>query len=149
MLPGQRLIVFNALVVRALVINDDGLYTEELDAFRLAFTGRRFKILVTQEIILEYQSSSDEGFALQLQPTLEQHFRRGRAVYKPDNELNNPGSDLSEFPKEHRTFWSDTVRGGATYLVTRRKRWLDLANHARSEYGLQIVTPPQFIELES
>ncbi len=41
----ERLVVFDALMVRALALNDTALFPDELAAFRVVFRGQRFRVL--------------------------------------------------------------------------------------------------------
>ena len=144
----HRLVVFNALITRALLVNDQELFRDELAAFRVAFQARRFKILVTEGIISEYQADAGASFAIQLQPTLDNHLRRGRAIYTEESSLARLPVSLVGLPSEHRTFVLDAIAANAEYLVTNRRRWLNLSEQAETTYELQIVTPGRFVELE-
>jgi predicted nucleic acid-binding protein len=143
-----RLVVFNAHMTRALIINDDERHHRELAAFRLAFQARRFKLLITQGIIAEYQMASGESFSVQLQPELDNHLRRGRAIYLEESGLSRPFIELGGVPNQHRAFILDAVAANAEYLITDRRRWLNLSDHLYPTYGLRIVTPERFVELE-
>ena len=143
------LLVFNALMMRALVINDEAVFGDELAAFRIAFRGRRFKVLITAGIIAEYQDDVKEAFPIQLQPTLDNQLRSGRAIYLEDSQLPRSQVATTNLPKEHQSFVLDAIAGGASYLVTRRRRWLSLSEQLEERHGLRIVTPGRFVELES
>ena len=146
--PTPRLVVFNALVLTALVFNDDELYAEELSALRLAFRGRRFTILITEGIIAEYQDYAGESFGIQLQPELDGHFRMRRAIYMPESRLSRFPIRMGRLPQEHRAFIFDAIAAGARYLITNRQRWLNLTRLTESTSRLSIVTPARFVELE-
>ena len=143
-----RLVVFNALMMRALIINDDEQYHDELAAFRIAFQGRRFNLVITEGIISEYQADSRQAFPTRLQPVLNNHLRQGRAVFLDENLLNRAAVELSGLPREHSAFILDAVAAGADYLVTKRRSWLNLSEQTESRYGFRIVTPARFVELE-
>jgi len=143
-----RLVVFNALMTRALNINDDERHHPELAVFRLAFQGRRFKLLITQGIIAEYQMASGESFSVQLQPELDNHLRQGRAIYREESRLSRPFIELGDVPNQHRAFILDAIAANAEYLITDRRRWLNLSDQLYQSYGLRIVTPERFVELE-
>lgn len=142
------LLVFNALMMRALVINDQEIFPDELAAFRTAFRGRRFKVLITEGIIAEYQADVKETFPIQLQPTLDEQLRSGRAVYIANSQLPRPQVATTDLPKEHQSFVLDAIASGASYLVTGRRRWLSLSDQLEESHGLRIVTPGRFVELE-
>ena len=144
----HRLVVFNALITRPLLVNDEEIFRDELAAFRVAFRARRFKILVTEGIISEYQADAGALFAIQLQPTLNNHLRRGRAIYTDETMLPRLPVSLAGLPREHRVFVLDAIAGDAEYLVTDRRRWLNLSAQTEPTYGLKIVTPARFVELE-
>ena len=146
--PTPRLVVFNALVLTALVLNDDEQYPDELSALRLAFRGRRFTIVVTEGIIAEYQDYAGESFGMQLQPELDGHLRRRRAIYMPESRLSRFPIRVGRLPQEHRAFIHDAIAAGAQYLITNRQRWLNLTRQTEPTYGLQIVTPARFVDLE-
>lgn len=140
--------VFNALMMRALVISDSRLYPDELAAFRACFRTRRFRILLTSNIISEYQKESNKQPQFLPLPVLNGLSERSRAVQLDESQLAGVSGDLAEFPREHRAFIRDAIKAGAEYLVTRRRRWLALAGPTETNYGLRIVTPGRFVELE-
>ena len=144
-----RLVVFNSLLIRALAPGSAANPNGDIRAFRVAFQARRFRLLITSGIIAEYQSNAGESFAIQLQPTLDNHVRQGRAVFLDQPQIRLSQGELGEFPKEHRVFIQDAIRTDAEYLITNRRRWLLLAEHTTRDYGLHIVTPARFIELEA
>ncbi|MCH8062619.1 MAG: hypothetical protein IH861_08960 [Chloroflexi bacterium] len=53
------LVAFNSLMIKALALNDRSIYPEELDAFSTAFRGQRFKLLITDGILVEYQTEAN------------------------------------------------------------------------------------------
>jgi hypothetical protein len=144
-----RLVVFNALMMRALIINDEEQYHRELAAFRLAFRRRRFKFLITEGIIAEYQVAAGESFSIQLQPGLDNHLRQGRAIYQEESRLSRSLIELGGVPKEHRALILDAIAARAEYLITDRPRWLNISDQVHVDYGLRIITPIRFVELES
>ena len=63
MSASYRLVVFNALMMRGLITNNDDEFNDdefpdELAAFRAAFHGRRFRVLLTDGIVYQYQIES-------------------------------------------------------------------------------------------
>jgi predicted nucleic acid-binding protein len=135
-------------MMRALVINDQDIFRDELAAFRVAFRGRRFRILITRGIIAEYQNDVKETFPIQLQPALDNQLRSGRAIYLEDSQLPLPQVATIDLPKEHESFVLDAIAGKASYLVTSRRRWLGLSDRLEENHGLRVVTPGRFVELE-
>ena len=144
----RRLIVFDALLLRALIINDRLIFPNELSAFRLAFRGRRFQILITDGIIREYQAESNRPPQFLPLPTLANLSQSGRVVRRDESELNRFSITLAGLPKEHRPFVWDAIAAGAEYLITDRQRWLNIFPNVETAYNLRIVTPGTFVELE-
>jgi len=142
-----RLVVFDALMLRALILNDSKKFPDVLAAFRVAFQGRRFQILLTDGILSEYEAESNKFPPFQVQPTLNRLSRQGRAGHVEENRLNRPNIRLRRLRREHREFILDALAGRASYLITNRRQWLSLSAHTNS-YGLQIVSPRRFVELE-
>jgi hypothetical protein len=73
---------------------------------------------------------------------------RGRIVYLDEPRLNRTPVALTGLPKEHRSFMLDSIASGAEYFITKRSRWLNMLEEVRVSYGLQIVSPARFVELE-
>ena len=146
--PGQRLVVFDALTLRALILDDRRIFPSELSAFRLAFRGRRFRILTTDGIIREYQAESNRPPQFLPLPTLANLSQSGRVVRRVESELNRFSITLAGLPKEHRPFVLDAIAVGAEYLITDRQRWLNITPQLETAYNLRIVTPGTFVELE-
>ena len=144
----QRLVVFDALMVRALALNDTELFPDALAAFRIAFRGQRFRILLTDGIIDEYQKLSNKNPQFPLQPILNDIADSGRSILHERTSLNQTPVKLDQLPKRHHTLIEDSVVANAEYLVTKWPLWLRVAEQARTRYGLHIVTPAQFVELE-
>lgn len=146
--PYQRIVVFNALVLRGLIINDRQQFPDEIQAFTIAFRGRRFRVLLTDGILNEYQANSPSFLPFELQPALDNLLRGRRAIYAEESQLQRFPIELTGLPQEHRPFILDAIAGNANYLITNRRRWLNLTEQAESRHGLSIVTPGRFIELE-
>jgi len=144
----QRLVVFNGLTLRALVLNDRRHFPEELSAFRLAFRGRRFRLLTTDGIIREYQSEAINPPQFMPLPKLTDLSETGRAIFLDQSQLNRSSVGMPGLPNEHRAFVLDAIAAAAEYLITNRQRWLAISEKVRESYGLQIVTPARFVELE-
>lgn len=146
--------VFDALMIRALIINDRQRFPDEMRAFDTAFQSRRFRMLITRGILDEYQMESNKfpPFRQELQPTIDRLDRSGRVIYFDEYRLSrssNPTSvQIAGLPREHRDFIHDAIAAQTSYLITTRQSWLDLSEQTRSRYGLQIVTPGRFAGLE-
>lgn len=147
-MPASRpIVVFNAHLLRGLVINDESLFPDELQAFRTAFQSRRFPILVTDGILTEYLIEANRFPALQIQPTLNHLLGSGRALRVHEHFLNRTPFELTGLPEEHTAFIYDALAAQASYLITDRQRWIDLSDQT-ARYGLRIVSPARFVELE-
>ena len=144
----QRLVVFDGLMVRALALNDTALFPDELAAYRIAIRGRRFRVLLTDRIITEYQKASIYFPQIVLQPTLDAIADSGRSLYLEESALHRSPVILERLPKRHRLLVQDAIAGNAEYFVTKWPPWLRVEEQARSRYGLHIVTPARFVELE-
>lgn len=144
-----RLVVFDAHMLRCLAINDNDRFPDELAAFRIAFQGRLFRILVTDGILLQYQTEANRFPPLiQLLPTLNSLRRDGRAIYFDEYLLNCSRVQLTGLPQEHSEFILDAIAARASYCITNRREWLELSEQTESRYGLLIVSPSRFVELE-
>ncbi len=148
MTTARRIVAFNAHTLRGLIISDENLFPNELQAGRLAFQSRRFPILITDGILFEYETEANKFPPFQLQPTLNRLLGSGRALRLHEYRLNRFRIDLSGLPQEHTAFVLDAVAARASYLITDRQRWLELSAQTEGEYGLRIVTPRRFVELE-
>jgi hypothetical protein len=146
--------VFDALMIRALIINDRQKFPDEMRAFDTAFQGRRIRMLITRGILDEYQIEPNKfpPFRQELQPTIDRLNRLGRVIYFDEYDLSrssNPSNiQLIGLPQEHRSSIYDAVAAQASYFITTRQSWLDLSEQTGSRYGLQIVTSGTFAELE-
>lgn len=145
----HRLVVFNALTLRALILNDRRNFPHELSAFRLAFRGRQFQLLITDGIIREYQAEANSPPQFLPLPTLSRLSESGRIVRRDESQLNRVPVMLAGLPNEHRAFVLDAVAAGAEYFITNRQRWLNVSQQVESGYSLRIVTPNRFVELEA
>lgn len=125
--------VFDALMIRALIINDRQQFPDEMRAFDTAFQGRRFRMLITRGILDEYlvESNKFPPFRQELQPNIDRLDRLGRVIYFDEYDLshssNPPGIQLIGLPQEHRNFIYDAIAAQASYLITTRRAWLDLS----------------------
>jgi len=146
--PGQRLIVFDAFSLRGLALNDGNLFPDELSAFRLAFRGRRFRMLVTDGILREYTAESTNRPQFLPVPTLTRLSDLGRAIFRDESQLARSPIDLPGLPREHRAFVIDAIAAGASYFITKYLRWLGLTDRTETSFGLSIVSPARFVELE-
>ena len=143
-----RLVVFDAVTVRGLILNDSHEFSDELAAFRVAFRGRRFRLLLTDQIIQEYVTEAVKPPQLPLQGALARLATTARTIHRDESQLNRREISLRGFVREHRDFILDSIAAGVEYFVTKRQTWLGMEEEARRRYGLHIVTPAQFVELE-
>jgi hypothetical protein len=139
-----RLAVFDALMLRALILEEG--FRDEAAAFRAAFQGRRFRVLLTEGILSQYQVESAREPRFPAQPTLARLASQGRAVFLQENRLNRAYVQLTGLPQEHQEFILDALAGGASYLVTSRPAWLNLSEQT-SNHALQTITPRLFAQL--
>jgi hypothetical protein len=130
-----------------LILNDNERFPDELAAFRTAFQGRRFGVLLTDGILAEYQIEANKFPPFSLQPSLDTLFGQGRAVRVDEFQLNRSDIQLTGLPQEHREFILDAIAAGASYVITNRQEWLNLSEQT-NRHGLQIVNPRSFVELE-
>ena len=144
----QRLVVFDARALRGLIVNDRRYFPDDLGAFRVAFQSRRFRILLTDGILREYEIESNNPPQFLLQPTLNKLQQQVRIIYFDENTLERSPTELSGLPKEHRVFILDSIAARAAFFITNRRIWLDLSEQTETRYGLRIVAPARFVELE-
>ena len=147
MASSYRLVVFDALMLRALILNDSKRFPDVLAAFRIAFRRRRFQILLTDGILAEYETESNKFPPFPVQPTVNSLSRQDRAGHVEEDRLNRPNIRLPRLRWEHREFILDAIAARASYLITNRQQWLRLSEQTIG-YGLQVLTPRQFVELE-
>lgn len=143
----RRLVVFDALLFRALVVNVRRLFPDEIEAFTVAFKARRFRVVITEGILDEYEIEARNYPPFQVQPLLDELLRGRRALYFEEHQLNRVPLEVPQLPREHRRLVGDALAARASYLVTNRPGWLRVSRQA-NRYGLQIVTPGTFVELE-
>ena len=148
MLLHQRLAVFDALMLKAYASNDVRSFSDELEAFQVSFRRRRFGMLLTSGILDEYQKAADNPPQFQLQPVINKLNDTGAIVHLDEYRLSRFLVQLTGLPKWHQVLIRDAIAGGASYLITKWQRWLDLTDQTESRYGLRIVTPTRFVELE-
>ena len=144
----RRLVVFDALLFRALVVNDRRLFPDQIEAFTVAFRARRFRVVITEGILDEYQIEARNHPPFQVQPLLDELLRGRRALYFEEYQLNRVPFEIAPLPREHRRLAGDALAARASYLITNRRRWLELSEQTNDNYGPQIVTPGRFVELE-
>lgn len=143
-----RLVVFDALSLRCFALGDQRLFREELSAFGMAFRGRKFRLLVTDGILAEYQAESNNFPQYLPLPVLNNLADRGRAIFLDELRLQRHPVALDGFPSQHKALILDSIAAGAEYFITKRSRWLAMNEESVSVYGLHIVTPARFVELE-
>ena len=142
------LVAFNSLMIKALALNDRSIYPEELDAFSTAFRGQRFKVLITDGILFEYRNEANNPPAFFVQPVLDNLASTHRTIYLDEYSLSDVTLELSGLPSEHIAFIRDAIAANASYLITKRQRWLSLSQQTEKTHGLRIVTPTQFVQFE-
>jgi hypothetical protein len=142
-----RLVVFDALTLRALVVNDNQVFPEELAAFRTAFRSRQFSILITDGVLDQYLIESTKPPRFNPQQILDNLRNNGRAIRFDENRLNRFPVQLLGLPQEHSEFILDALAAQASYCITHRQEWLNLSGQTE-KYGLQIVSPTRFVQLE-
>jgi len=103
--------------------------------------------LLTDGILSEHLTEALKPPQFQPLPTLNRLSNIGRAIYFADNQLDRTSIELEGFPREHQAFVADAMAARASYLITNRQPWLDLSPQT-GRYGLRIVTPERFVELE-
>ena len=148
MAVSYRLVVFNALMLRGLVVNDDELFPNELAAFRTAFDGSRFRLLLTDGIRDQYELEARRPAQYLPQNILNSLSSTNRFIFFEEQRLNRLSDTLEGLPQEHTEFVYDAIAAKADYLVTNNPPWLRLSSETADRYGLQIVTPATFVELE-
>ena len=146
--PHQRLVVFDALMLKAYASTDSHSFPDELEAFQVSFRRRRFRILLTDGILDQYQREANNGPQFLLQPVLNALNETGTTIHRDEYHLNRGPIELTGLPKWHQTLMRDAIAGGAVYLITNWPRWLNLSEQTETKYGLSIVTPARFVELE-
>ena len=148
MLPHQRLVVFDALMLKAYASHDVHSFPDELEAFQVSFRRRRFRMLVTSGILDEYQKAADKPPQFQLQPVVNELNESGAIVNLDEYKLSRFPVQLTGLSKWHQVLIRDAIAGGASYMITKWQRWLDMTDQTEPRYGLHIVTPTRFVELE-
>ena len=143
-----RLVVFDGHTIRGSIIDDPASTSAEADAIRLVVRSTNLRMLLTVGILDEYQKTSDRVPKFQLQPALNEIARGTNAVLLDEYYLNRFPINLNPIPREHRAYVQDAVGSGAEYFITRNERWLRLSAESSARYGLFIVTPEYFLEIE-
>jgi hypothetical protein len=128
--------------------HDAQTFDAELRAFRVAFQGRQFALLITDGILNQYLIESHKFPFFNPLPRINGLRQLGRATYFDEYSLNRSDLQLIGLPQEHQEFIHDAIAAGATYCVTNRPEWLRLPEQNENLYGLQIVTPSRFVQLE-
>jgi len=144
----HNLVVFDALMLRCLLINDNNRFPDELAAFRTAFQNRRFRVLMTNGILEQYLIESNKPPQFQPLPILNKLATDGRAIRLDEHRMNRSNIQLAGLPQEHREFIHDALAARASHLITNRQAWLDLSPETERICGLQIVSPVRFLEME-
>ena len=144
----RRLIVYDGETLRGRILNEPTIFPDEIAAFRPAYRGRPWRILLTDGILDEYQILSERRPQFQLQPALNTLAQECRTTRLDESRLNRFPVILNGFPREHKTYILDAIAGNAEYFVTKRERWLAMSQESASTYGLYIVTPGRLVELE-
>lgn len=145
----HRLVVFDAHMIRALVVNDRHRFSHELMAFDSALSARRFRSLVTDGILNQYLLESIKPPQFEPVPVLNKLFTQSKAIRFDEDRLHRSAVELVGLPKEHSVFVLDAIAAQAEYLVTNRPEWLRMPELNQNMQGLQIVNPETFVQLES
>ena len=148
MLPHQRLAVFDALMLKAYASHDVRSFPDELEAFQVFFRRRRFRMLLTTEILDQYQREANNAPQFLLQPVLSALDERGTTIHRDEYHLNRGPIEITGLPKRHPAFIRDSVGAGASYFITKYQPWLNLSEQTQANCGLIIATPAHFVFLE-
>ncbi len=105
-------------------------------------------MLLTNGILDGYQKVADKPPQFQLQPILNILSESIATISMDESQLRRYTTPLISVPKWHQGLIRDAIRGRAAYLITVWPRWLDISHQAETLYGLRVVTPARFVELE-
>ena len=148
MLPHQRLAVFDARMLKAYASHDVHSFPDELEAFQVSLRRRQFRMLLTSGILDEYQKTANKPPQFQLQPVINELNDTGAILNLDEYRLGRFPVQLTGLTKRHQPLIRDAILGGASYLITDWRKWLDLTDQTETQYNLHIVTPARFVELE-
>ena len=143
-----RLVVFDGHTIRGFIIDDPTSTLAEADAIRLVVRSANLQMLLTVGILEEYQKTSDRVPHFQLQPALNGIARDTNATRLDEYFLDRAPLNLSSFPREHRAYIRDSIGARAEYFITSDNRWLRMSPETSERYGLFIITPEHFLEIE-
>ena len=104
--------------------------------------------MLTGGILSEYQREADKAPQFQLLPVLNALEETGVTIYLDEYRIDRSRIELIGFRKWHQAFIRDAIGAGAAYFITYRQRWLDLSEQTETRYGLDIVAPARFVEIE-
>lgn len=148
-MPGTgRLVVFDAHTIRGFIIAGPTSISAEADAIRAVVRSKILRMLLTDGIIDQYQKTSDKVPQFQLQPALNDIARNTNAILLGEYHLDRITLNLSGFPREHRAYLRDSIGAQAEYFVTSNNLWLRMSPETSERYGLFIITPEHFLEIE-
>ena len=144
----HRLVVFDALMLKAYATSDRDTFPDELAAFQILDRHRQFRILLTRDILAEYQKAANKPPQFQLLPVLNTLNEKGVTLTVDEHRLGRFPIELTGFAKWHSAFIKDSIAAGVSYFITERQPWLKLSEQTQANYGLVIATPEHFIFLE-
>ena len=148
-MPGVgRLVVFDGHTIRGYIIGDPTSNLAEAEAIRVIVRSTNLRMLLTDGILDEYQKTSDRVPQFQLQPALNEITRITKAILLTEYRIDRTPLNLSQIAKEHRAYLQDAIGAGAEYLITRNERWLRMSRETSERYGLFVITPQHFLEIE-
>lgn len=144
----HRLVVFDALMFKAYASYDADSFPDEIDAIQVPFRRRQLRMLLTDGILAEYQREANREPQFQLLPLVNDLSDRGVVIRMDEYRIRRFPVQIAGLPNWHQVFIRDAVGAAAEYLITNRTRWLDIAEQSARTYGLHILTPARFVELE-
>ena len=144
----SRLVVFDALMLKAYASEDRQTFQWELEAFQILDRRGQFRLLFTRDILSEYQKAADKPPQFQLLPVLNNLAEKRVTLNIDENNLKRFPIALTGFTKWHQTFIKDAIGAEADYFITDYRPWLRLSEQTQEHYGLVIATPEHFVFLE-
>ena len=148
-MPGtSRLVVFDAHTIRGSIIAGPGVHSVEAEAIRVLVRSRNLRMLLTDGILDEYQKTSNRVPQFQLQPTLNEIAQTTNAILLDNYHLDRTPLNLNRFPREHRAYVRDSIGARSKYFITDNNLWLRMSQETSDRYGLFILTPEHFLEIE-
>ena len=148
-MPGTgRLVVFDAHTIRGSIIAGSSAGSVEAETIRAVVRRGDLRMLLTDGILDQYQKTSDKVPPFQLQPALNDIRRNTKAILLDEYHLDRTDLNLRRFPREHRAYIRDSIGARAEYFITKYNRWLLMSPETSERFGLFIITPKHFLEIE-